>query len=387
MLGPYWGLLLAMLVSPVDVEKACDAFQQGLKRLIERSADGSLFSSRACLICDNLLNHNENDLIEIKHLKALEHRLRGEKPIFKDLNEDLKEHYTYNGDGSEEWMKQLFLSPRACYVAEKKGFSCCATCAKSVNSKTQPKRVILPQYSIANGSLKGVPPFLLERLSDTELALMSLARLDKHVFTYYGGAHKSLRGWHTLYENDVDEIATALRQIQTGRFGEGKVVACVLQGPFTDAQKKAAQERTIIRPHFVIEGLEWLKRNNILYKHLKIPTIAELPKALIIDDTTPVESVNTGVETKFEYTVVFPSTENIRTTNGGFTSQAEFQANVVDAMDTTCDVTMMSRPTRNRLKDFEGDALLRAFPLQFPYGYGLPTEPDGKPRKKMDEKT
>jgi hypothetical protein len=34
----------------------------------------------------------------------------------------------------------------------------------------------------------------------------------------------------------------------------------------------------------------------------------------------------------------------------------------------------MSRPTQHRLIDYQGDALLRAFPLQFPYGVGLPPE-------------
>ena len=32
--------------------------------------------------------------------------------------------------------------------------------------------------------------------------------------------------------------------------------------------------------------------------------------------------------------------------------------------------TLISRPTKNIVRDYEGDNLLKAFPLQFPYGYG-----------------
>jgi hypothetical protein len=69
--------------------------------------------------------------------------------------------------------------------------------------------------------------------------------VDKHVFTYYGGAHKSMRGWHNLYENDVENIAGALQQLEA--FGGGKTVAwCILQGPFTHYQLSKVQSPSVI---------------------------------------------------------------------------------------------------------------------------------------------
>ena len=127
----------------------------------------------------------------------------------------------------------------------------------------------------------------------------------------------------------------------------------------------------MIRPQKVLEAMRWLKRNNRLYTELHIPTFAELPEPIIIDDSELVESENTFIESHFGYTVVFPDTEEINATNGGHMSQEVFREEVLNAMDRSNSVTVISRPMQNRLKDYEGDALLRAFPLQFPYGFGL----------------
>jgi hypothetical protein len=65
-------------------------------------------------------------------------------------------------------------------------------------------------------------------------------------------------------------------------------------------------------------------------------------------------------------------------------NQQAFLTETIDAMDTTTETSIISRPTQHRLIDYEGDALLWAFPLQFPYGVGLPPERhyNGKDRKR-----
>jgi hypothetical protein len=61
-------------------------------------------------------------------------------------------------------------------------------------------------------------------------------------------------------------------------------------------------------------------------------------------------------------------------TNGGHISQEAFRREVIESLDTSNSVTFVSRPTQNRIKDYEGDSLMR-FPLQFPYyGIGLTTQ-------------
>jgi hypothetical protein len=75
------------------------------------------------------------------------------------------------------------------------------------------------------------------------------------------------------------------------------------------------------------------------------------------------------------YTIVFPEIDRISSINGGCMSQEEFRKQVVDAMNTTTETAIISQPTQNRLIDYQDDALLHAFPLQFPYGVGLPPDP------------
>jgi hypothetical protein len=52
----------------------------------------------------------------------------------------------------------------------------------------------------------GPVPRELEILNEVEVAMISLARIDGHVFSIEGGGHKAMTGWHTLYQNDVDNI-------------------------------------------------------------------------------------------------------------------------------------------------------------------------------------
>jgi hypothetical protein len=112
-----------------------------------------------------------------------------------------------------------------------------------------------------------------------------------------------------------------------------------------------------------------------LYSNIQVPNENELETIVpIIDEEENAESVDTNIESRMEYTVVFPGTNSAAPHNGGCMNQEAFLKEVIDAMDTTTETSMISRPSRNRLIDYEGDALLRAFPLQFPYGVGLPPE-------------
>jgi hypothetical protein len=325
------------------------------------------------LICDHLLEWNDDGYLTKTRLHALKKHQSGEGVEFNSLPPDLKQYYSYKGKGHESWMDSMFLSPGGVFD-ERKGFNCCKPCCKNLDTTTKPFRVILPVHAIADGVLVGDAPTKLTRLNDVELSLVAMARLDKHVFTFYGGAHKSMRGWHNLYENDVENIAGALQQIED--FGGGKTVACILQGPFTPNQKLKVREQVMIRPEYVLLAMRWLKRNNCKYTNLHIPSVDELPTPIIIDESEEVESVNDVIETTFEYSVVFPGTEQINSTNGGHISQEAFRREVIDSLDTSNTVTVVSRPTQNRIKEYDLDSLIRAFPLQFPYGYG------GAPRTK-----
>lgn len=359
--------LMCFAVNADHQQRVGAAFQKDLHDLTYQV--GSLHTSKACLICDRLLEWKDKGFISKTRLKSLQKYLTGTAEVFRDMPEVLKHQYTYMGKGNEDWMESMYLSPRGVYEPSK-GFQCCNKCGTCLGGSTQPRRIELPRFAIANGMLTGYAPMCLRELTEVELVLVSRARIDKHVFSFFGGAHKSIYGWHNLYENDVENVARALQQVET--FGGGKVVACILQGPFTAAQREHVKRKTTIRSDKVLFALRWLKQHNRVYNDIQIPSAEQLPQPVILDDSNLVEAQNTDIEARFEYTVVFPDTDTINPTNGGCMSQTEFRANVIDAIDRSNTVTVASRPTQNRLKDYEGDALLKAFPLQFPFGYGIP---------------
>ena len=51
-------------------------------------------------------------------------------------------------------------------------------------------------------------------------------------------------------------------------------------------------------------------------------------------------------------------------------TQEAFKCQVIENMDRSNTISVHARMTQNCLRDYEGDNLLRAFPLQFPYGLG-----------------
>jgi len=119
---------------------------------------------------------------------------------------------------------------------EKPGFHCCSECANAFESSTK-QEFQLPEYSIANGYMQCLFP--------VELSLVTMAHIDKHVFTFYGGCHKSLKGWHNMYEADVKHVAGSLMQLK--EFGIGSHVVCLLMGPsFTSKQCKKAKDQCTI---------------------------------------------------------------------------------------------------------------------------------------------
>ena len=357
-------------INSTTAKQGFNKFSCDLQNLTSRV--GNEHKSKACLVCDRLLEWNDTETISLSRLRKLKDCFIGKTSVFQGLHQSIKADYTYRGNGAQPWMEQMFLSPRGHYCPDKEGFQCCVRCVNRLNISQLPYCVVLPQFAIANGAVFGKAPIELTELNDVELALVSKARTNKHVFAFYGGAHKCMRGWHNLYENDVEGIARTLNQVPN--FGGDAAILCILLGPFTPLQKQFVKNKMMVRPAFVLRALEWLKRNNKLYKYITIPQSDDVARPLFIDNSQHVQSQDTNIESRMEYTVVFPETDNISTTNGGFASQAQFRDEVVDAMDKTSQTRIISRSTPNRLIDYQGDALLQAFPLQFPYGVGLPPE-------------
>ena len=114
-----------------------------------------------------------------------------------------------------DWLNEMILSPRSfgkvdtngrkylgCYQEGKH-----ATNKRKENDDEESHPV---KFCIANGLTIGFTPKCIQKLNEVELALISKGRCEKHIFSYTGGAHKQIRGWHTIYENNVTPIYAVL---------------------------------------------------------------------------------------------------------------------------------------------------------------------------------
>jgi len=125
------------ILDPIVVDEAYSNFQAELKNLVHQR--GTKFTSKACLICNRLLEWNDTDIVKVTRLKNLRSHFQGESAVFRTLNNDeMKTHYTYQGPGRERWMNEMYLSPRGFYRREEEGFQCCKRCVKDLNTKIRP---------------------------------------------------------------------------------------------------------------------------------------------------------------------------------------------------------------------------------------------------------
>jgi hypothetical protein len=102
------------ILDPNVVDEAYWNFQAKLRNLVHQR--GTKFTSKACLICDPLLEWNDMDVVKVTRLKKLRLRFHGESAVFRSFNNnELKTHYKYRGPGHERWMKEMYLSPQGFY--------------------------------------------------------------------------------------------------------------------------------------------------------------------------------------------------------------------------------------------------------------------------------
>ena len=147
-------------------------------------------------------------------------------------------------------------------------------------------------------------------------------------------------------------------------------ICVILSGPFTRAQKALTMKKTAVRWRLLQRAMKWLKEHNHLYKDFELPEWRKI-KPIVIDDTTEVETENQNVERMFKITAVFPDSNRPESYNGGYSSRSEFLENTLNnMMDEDADATIIARPSSNMLYDYQGENLIKAFPLQFPYGIG-----------------
>ena len=358
------------------------AFEKAVHELTSNTE--SYMKARVCLCCDCYLAPDEKRVISIDKLKKAKVKvlLKGTPgvPLY------LREYYTVPDCPD---LSQLLLSPRANLVVQSSenetGYLCCNECFDPIQNERR-----LPMFAIANDKTIGEAPECLTSLNPVELALISKARTDKHIFQYYGGAHQSIRGWHTFYTSDLNQLSAVVNRLESS--SNFVSIATLLVGPFTTEQRMKVKEQSEVRLPFIKNALRWLSRNNIHYSDVDI-NAQFADKVICIDSSGPdCESTCSRVETKYEFTgefdktksiltcsgsnlliaVVFPDATEPSNHNGGTQNQEEFRDMTLDRLmeHSPMEATLIARSSHTRLRDYEDANLQKAFPLQFPYGFG-----------------
>jgi hypothetical protein len=351
-----------------------DTFQLALNKEIHNllvvSKNGTLHG-RTCIICDGLIKYNDWHLVSLATFVKYVPYLRGNPQVPPSI----RRFYAFSAGNARAniLLKPALLSPRSQIVYKtnsnkaKEHVMCCAECKSGLNMKCL-KDGKLPRFAIANGWTIGDAPECLKCLNEIELALISKARLRGHLFTYWGGCHRSIKGWHTFFDTNPYYTAAVLNNVSTLTSSDD--IGVVLCGPFTPQQKDQVLRKIQVNIPRTLAAFEWLKQNNLQYTNEPTPT---LRTPVIIDQSETVQSENTDIELQEQLTVIFPDgTVN----TGGQNNMDDMEKAIAELRAKAPNVTpyLSSRPTNKILRDYEDDNLMKAFPLQFPYGVGLPSD-------------
>ena len=180
-------------------------------------------------------------------------------------NESLKGCYTV---GDEE-LKELLLSPRA-RVKLSGDYICCLQCYKSLKTENLDRNP--PKFAISNHFAIGyLPEILSSSITEVSGPLLATVRPFAHVMNYNGGAHKSITGTFTFFNQDVQKNVGALNFHATLK--NNMNVYVVLSGNFTPAQKNIVNNHCLVDVQKFKSIYNWLRQNNphiLIWKKLKV---------------------------------------------------------------------------------------------------------------------
>ena len=342
-----------------------EEFNKAIDDILVYDAASKTLHGRVCLVCDKFVSRKELSMMKLKTFLKYAPYLKGDD----SLPGALRGCYQTTIPINAHLLSDCLLSPRSKLVYKNGNrrsqpfIMCCADCKSGLTINKLAKNT-LPRFAIANKFAIGSAPECLQRLNEVELALLSQARFRGHLFTYWGGCHKSIKGWHSFYDVNPSHTTAVLNDV--AKLTQSENIAVVLYGPFTPQQKNKVLEKVNVNIANVLEAFSWLKTNNRLFADLDPP---DFITPIIIDNSEEVISENTDIELKEEIKVVFPD-GTIHT--GGCNDRESFEKTLAD-IRAKCGATIpyiTSRPSAKILKDYEDLNLMKAFPKQFPYGFG-----------------
>ena len=341
-------------------EKIIKEINKSFDESVHVCADGT-YLPWVCLICDKFLQFWEVNYVT----KSTLVRCKDELLPKRDLHPNVREYYTYKGEGHDENLNDCLLSPSGVFVNNK--FVVCSKCKYYLE-----RRKTTPLFAIANFFEFGPQPEVLKELTDVEIAFISEVKFHFHLISFRGG-HKGIEGWHSLMKTDVKDKLRMLNSLDTVKKIPNKIYV-VMYGQMTEEQRTIIKNYTKIRRDKCKEAIGWLSRHHVYYKNiLRDFSLDELQDVVLLDKSKLVESVDTSIESSFEVRVTFPDgTLDDRTAGlNDINELNESVAKLLNGGDVTAHLLVSNS---SYVKDFEGANFSLAFLRQFPYGYGGPQE-------------
>jgi hypothetical protein len=242
-----------------------------------------------------------------------------------------------------------------------------------------------PKFALANGMAFGEAPDCMEALNKIGLALISRNRNSSHMFSFYAGQHQSIRGFHTMYQNNVEHTQETLLRMNDRQ--SPNLMSCMLQGPFTYKQKQKVMETMTVDRDVVLATFDFLRANNAQYYDLPLVIDGNyaFPDPIVVDASVEEANTNDPQEQIFESTVYFPDGNEVSPETGGLGNSQAFTVEYLRrTMSGSTASTITSRPTNEYASDRSISFLVDSFPLQFPYGMGGPFQKRDTPVSYLD---
>lgn len=272
-----------MRVDNVTINRSVAAAKKALEGLTTNEGENENARCKACCVCDRLIKYGTERVMSLQRLKNV-------KAHFKPLQYDrakasyrVKCYDTDRRRGRYGFLHDMLLSPRSYRAKTGKGLDgmgCCADCHAGLGNRGK-SVAVLPPFAIANGWSVGTAPKCLTDLNEVEVAIISPARINKHVFAFQAGSHRTIKGWHSLYYNDLSHFEAVQEHVQ--EIVKTPTISVVLVGPFTTKQRAITLKRTTVRWSLVRKALAWLKQHNPLYEFFTMPNETEVTP-IVVDE-------------------------------------------------------------------------------------------------------
>ena len=365
--------------SAASTEEVKERINKAFGELFRINAAGE-YVPYVCLVCDKFLKPRCMKTLKVEQLRQCKSLLQPSLLNEVEPHSNLADSYTYFGDcgpdvddTEREWIDDLLLSPRGCYLASEdgrraEGFAVCRSCKYGLD------RMQMPKYAIANNYCFGKPPACLIELTQVELAMITPVKTYGYCFTYTGGMKKQLQGSLSYYKVQFSSIARTVAQFDV--VGLNNDVVVILHGKMTAEQRRRAREKNKVRTRNLLVCVEWLIHNNEEWKRRRI-SLDELRQQLrnptLIDNSREIQdsedAPGSNIEKSESFEVFFPD-GSVSTLTGGQKDLDRFKDLVRAAKQSGFDLELRNELLKEAVHDFRDNNLVNACLLQFPYGRG-----------------